>query len=72
MEPWQADVRERLKGGEAMEAMKALMMEMRSFSEKPCVLQLGIDTRRSSFLSDDFKLEGGKRCFKHLKTGCQL
>ena len=55
-----------------MEAMKALMMEMRSFSEKPCVLQLGIDTRRSSFLSDDFKLEGGKRCFKHLKTGCQL
>ena len=24
---------------------QALMTEMRSFSEKPCVLQLGIDTR---------------------------
>lgn len=33
-----------------MEAMKVLMMQMRSFSEKACVLQLGIDTK--SFYTD--------------------
>ena len=62
MEPWQASVRERLKV-EPMEAMKMLMMEMRSFSERPCVLHLGIDTRP-------------KRVFKKLfckgKSGCEV
>ncbi|CAJ1417185.1 unnamed protein product [Effrenium voratum] len=47
---WEAAVRQQLREGQAMEAMKALMLEMRAFSERPCVLQLGIDTK--SFYTD--------------------
>ncbi|CAK9055632.1 COBW domain-containing protein 2 (Cobalamin synthase W domain-containing protein 2) [Durusdinium trenchii] len=50
MAVWEEEVQRKLKENEPMEAMKVLMMEMRSFSEKPCVLQLGIDTR--SFYKD--------------------
>lgn len=49
-ETWEEELRRKLHQGEAMEAMKVLMMQMRSFSEKPCVLQLGIDTK--SFYTD--------------------
>ena len=40
---WRGDVQRERQQGRPLDAMKALMLEMRRFSEKPCVLQLGID-----------------------------
>lgn len=42
--PWQAEAKSLVANGLPMEAMKAVMLEMRAFSNRPCVLQLGIDT----------------------------
>ncbi|CAE8697040.1 unnamed protein product, partial [Polarella glacialis] len=45
-----ANVQGLLAQGQAFEAMKALMSEMRAFSQRSCVLELGIDT--TSFYTD--------------------
>lgn len=45
LKPWQAKARDLVAEGLSMEAMKTVMLEMRGFSDRPCVLQLGIDTK---------------------------